>query len=200
MIRPGKFSCSMARDSRAVWLVAPSCWYHCLFTTYVLKQSANGLMADVHFKAVRCRLHQGECSACWRTSAWFSFVERVTGWPDFPLRWKSTQPEPRNFVTTDSKTALLGAVLLTSWNCSSTFSYSVTHHDHFRTSENNTQLWILLHPSRDPFPAIAAQRKFVFGTGNTCAGAMSYRQTYMSVRDPRVSVLYILSHAVQEWH
>jgi hypothetical protein len=65
---------------------------------------------------------------------------------------------------------LLGAILL---NLSliivlSPFSNSVPLHDHFRMSGNNTQLWILFPPSRDPFPTTTAQHKFLFTTGNMC--------------------------------
>jgi hypothetical protein len=91
-------ACSMARDSQVVWLVALSCWYHCLFTNYVI------VSLTFTCKAVCCRLHGGECSTCWRTCAWFSFVEIVTGQPDFSFHWPSILPEWWNFVMIDNIT------------------------------------------------------------------------------------------------
>ncbi|KAF8792014.1 hypothetical protein HNY73_003666 [Argiope bruennichi] len=64
----------------------------------------------------------------------------------------------------------------------------------FRMSRNNTQLQILFPLSRDSFPTTTAQHNLLLRT--RVAGAMPRRQTQPSVRDARVSVLYILAHTV----
>lgn len=134
------------------------------------------------FKAVHCRLHWGKCGTCWRTYVWFSSVETVAGWPYFPCCWHSTPPEWRNFVMTHSMTVLLGGVLLNL----SEFCYRFQTWSPFTTAS----IWAEIILRRDSFPAITALHIFHFSTGNMYAGAMPHRQTYMYVRDVRVSVLY----------
>lgn len=71
-----------------------------------------------NFKATCRKLCWRESSTCLTTRAWF-FIETFTSRPEFPKRWHSTLPKPRNFVTRDNITVLLGAVLLNhSRNCS----------------------------------------------------------------------------------
>jgi hypothetical protein len=75
----------------AAWLeiLKRYCWSPCPVdtTVYSPPMSLNSLQSDVSlmlsFNAVHRWLHWGECSTCWRTHAWFSFVETVTDRPDW---------------------------------------------------------------------------------------------------------------------
>jgi hypothetical protein len=158
-------------------------------------KSHTDVLLTCSFKAVR----RGECGTCWRTRAFQPFSWHSTP----PERLKNTRVSALQLAQYTTRTATFRNN--TRRNCVTWcrlinsvselfcyfFSISAPFHDHFRMTGNNTQIWILLPPSRNTYPTITAQHNLLLSRGNTSPGAMPHQQKHMWVL-----VLYILAHTV----